>query len=247
MGLKKLLFSAVAGCALAISLTSAAQAGITVYASVGGAPGGSVHDNLDALGLGNAAQVSAKGIQITFSGTGQVVSGSLGGVYAAPVLSGTNGSGFGNPSGDQATGIDSTNYLSAGGTSSPPNNPGVTLVFPEQLNSVGLLWGSIDTYNTLELLEGSTVVGTVTGSDAAAAASTLPNGDQGTDGTAYVNISSTDEFDTIEAFSSSYAFEFDDISYSANAIPTPEPLTLSLFGAGLVGAAALRRRRQKRA
>ena len=240
MGLNKLL-ATIAVAALAISLTAAAQAGVTVTASVGGAPGGSIHDNLDGLALGSAGGVTATGIDVSFAGTGQVVIGSSSGVYAAPFLSGNNGSGFGSP--NQGNGVDLTNYISAGGTSSPGGTAGVTLVLPGEVHSFGLLWGSIDTYNTLELFDGSTLVGTVTGSDAAAAASTLPNGDQGTDGTAYVNISSTAAFDTVEAFSSSYAFEFDDVSYSRNGVP--EPLTLSLFGVGVAGAAALRRRRRK--
>lgn len=95
---------------------------------------------------------------------------------------------------------------------------------------------------------------TITGAEAAAAALTLPNGDQSVGGTAYVNINSTVQFDTIVAISGSPAFEFDNIAYNVQQCDTndctqstnvPEPITLSLFGAGIAGLAGLRFRRKK--
>jgi hypothetical protein len=168
--------AALAGaCALQAFLATAANANTIVSASVGGAAVGSVRDNLDSLVLGNSTQLSATGILVSFTPDGGVVSGNSSGIYAAPFLSGMNGNGFGSPS--QANGADLTNYLTAGGTSTSS----ATLTFSQNLKAVGLLWGSIDTYNTLLLEENGVVVGTITGSQAAAAASTLPTGDQSTD------------------------------------------------------------------
>ena len=234
----------------AMAFSGAASAGIIISTSVGGAPTGAVLDNLDALTPGSTTQTTATGILVSFTGGpspagGQAVTGPLSGVYAPPYLTGSNGLGFGN---SPATGPDNTVYLTAGGTS--PNSS-ATLSFSQDLHYVGLLWGSVDNYNTLQLYEGSTLVGTILGSDVIAS----PNGDQGPDGTTYVNVTSTDAFDKIVALSTQYAFEFDNVAYSLNGnyCPTcgttgtliPEPITLSLFGAGLAGAAALRRRKKK--
>ena len=82
--------------------------------------------------------------------------GSLSNVYAAPYLSGSNGTQFG----DSTNGPDATTYLTTGGGS-------VTLTLPGHESYIGLLWGSVDSYNTLTLYNGSIVVGTVTGSDVA--------------------------------------------------------------------------------
>ena len=62
----------------------------------------------------------------------------------------------------------------------------------------------------------------------------------------YVNVSSSVSFNEIEALSTSPAFEFDNVSYSADPpAPVPEPFTLSVFGACLAGAAVMRQRKAK--
>ena len=196
--------------ALALGLlTGTASAAVVVTASVGGAPSGAILENLNSLTLGNAGGVTPTLVTVSFTGGGQAVQGASSGVYAAPFLTGSNGTGFGSP--DQPNGADVTTYLTAGGTS----GDSATLDFGTDLHYVGLLWGSIDTYNTLQLWEGGLLVATITGSDAAAAALTLPNGNQGANGTAYVNINSTDAFDRIVALSTNFAFEFDNIAFNA--------------------------------
>lgn len=238
---RKLLKTTITASAILCAAMGAASATPMVFASVGGAPTGVILDNLDALALGSAGGITATGIQVSFTPDGAVVQGSLSGIYAPPFLSGGNGTGFGSP--DQPNGADATTYITAGGTATSS----ALLSFTNQLHYFGLLWGSIDTFNTIELLSGSTVVGTITGTDAALAASTLPSGMQSIDGTAYVNINSDIAFDGIRALSTQHAFEFDNVAYSADPVSVPEPLTLSLFGAGLAGAAAMRRRKKKRA
>ena len=137
--------------------------------------------------------------------------GSQSGLYAAPYLSNGNGTVFGDPN----NGPDATTYLSTGVGS-------VTLALPGEEKYVGLLWGSVDSYNTLSLYNGLTLVGTVTGTDVTASA----NGDQGELGTFYVNINSTDSFDRLVATSSSYAFEFDNVAYNTSAVPEPSSFVL---------------------
>lgn len=237
----KLLKIMLAASVAFFAAMEAASATPMVFASVGGAPTGVILDNLNALALGSAGGITATGIQVSFVPDGGVVQGSLDGIYAPPFLSGGNGTGFGSP--NQTNGADGTVYITAGGTATSS----ATLTFASQLHYFGLLWGSIDTFNTLELLSGTTVVGTITGSDAALAASTLPSGMQSVDGTAYVNINSDVAFDGVRALSTQHGFEFDNVAYSMDRVRVPEPLTISLFVTGLAGAAAIRRRKKKQA
>src|SRR5579862_6949073 len=169
-----------------------ASASLVINSAVGGAPTGVDYANFDNLALGSAGGTSG-GIGVSFaSGNGAVVQGSASGLYAAPYLSGGNGLLFGNP----GNGPDATKYLSTGiGT--------ITLSLPGLSKYFGLLWGSVDTYNTLELFNGANLVGTVTGDDVTASA----NGNQGASGTYYVNINSDLAFNTIDLISSQYAFE----------------------------------------
>ena len=154
------------------------------------------------------------------------------GTNAAPFLSGDNGNGFGPGGSMQANGADLTPYLTTGtGT--------VTLTFSSNQMYIGLLWGSVDTYNTLSFYENGTLVGGgpaadgvnfITGSDVL----TSPNGDQGMNGTVYVNINSSVAFNSVVASSSANAFEFDNVAYNAsNVAPVPEPSTfvVAAFGA----------------
>jgi hypothetical protein len=203
----------------------AAHAALTIDAAVGGAPTGVNYATFDDLSLGNAGG-SSGGLTVSFSGTGQVVTGAASGLYAAPVLSSGNGA----PFGIAADGADTTYYLSTGiGT--------VTLLLPDHMRYFGLLWGSVDNYNSLEFWDGTTHVGTLTGTDVWAGA----NGDQGADGTFYVNVKSDLAFDRVVARSTGYAFELDNVAYNTTS-PIPEPATLALFGTILFSLGLARRR-----
>ena len=110
----------------------------------------------------------------------------------------------------------------------------------------GLLWGSIDGYNSLEFYNGADSVGRVTGRDVVGS----PNGDQGVNGTVYVNVNSTLDFDRVIARSSSYAFEFDNLSFGSqrNALGrnVPAPQSGVLLGLGLIATAGLAHRSLRR-
>jgi hypothetical protein len=215
-------------CALSlVGMSPLARAGITIDALVGGAPTGVNYANFDGLQLGAAGGMS-NGIIVSFGADGQAVQGSQSGVYAAPYLSNGNGTLFGDPN----NGPDTTTYLSTGIGS-------VTLTLPGEEKYFGLLWGSVDAYNTLSLYNGSTLVGSLTGADVTSNA----NGDQGEFGTFYVNINSTESFDNVVATSSSYAFEFDNVAYNSTAVPEPSSFILALIGG--VGAVTYKLKRRK--
>jgi hypothetical protein len=210
-----------------LGMSPVARAGLVIDASVGGAPAGVNYANFDGLPLGSAGGMS-NGITVSFGGDGQAVQGSVSGLYAAPFLSNGNGVPFGDPN----NGPDATTYLTTGTGS-------VTLALPGEEKYVGLLWGSVDTYNTLSLYNGSTLVGTVTGAQVTAGA----NGDQGQFGTFYVNITSTDSFNTIVATSTQNAFEFDNVAFNPSAVPEPSSIMLGLIG--MMGAATYTQMRRK--
>lgn len=151
-----------------------------------------------------------------YSGDGGIVSGSVGGQYAAPAG-------------------DTTNYLSVAiGSAS-----GTEVFLGGDYNYFGLYWGSIDTYNTLAFYNNGSLVVELDGADVIAAGATF--GDQIAPGAnRYVNIYlGTDVFDEIRFTTTSFAFESDNHAFAK----VSEPATLALIGAGLLGFGLARRRR----
>jgi hypothetical protein len=203
--------------------TTASATPLSINSSVGGVPAGTHYENFDSLTLGSGGGTTASGIIVSFNPDGQAVTGAANSLYAAPFLSNNNGTLFGDPT----NGADTTTYLTAGGTS----GSSAKLVFPTPEKYLGLLWGSVDTFNTLDFYDASNVlIGSITGSQVTPAAT----GDQGVNGTFYVNINSTTAFSYVIATSSSHAFEFDNVAFDVSPVGVPEPGVWGTFLLGLL-------------
>ncbi len=164
------------------------------------------------------------------SGFNGAVSSSSIAFGTAGTISFTGGSGVfhGNQSGVVAnpSGI-SGNYLAA--------QPGgvVDLKLNSAQTSLGLLAGSVDTYNTAKFYLGGQLVGTLSGSDITANA----NGAQDPSGTYFVTVGGFAKgFDEVVFTSTSPAFEFSLYASNANPAPLPSFGTNPLSGLALVAA-----------
>ncbi|MEO8810730.1 MAG: hypothetical protein ABI386_10845 [Rhodanobacter sp.] len=222
--LQALLAGAVLVTGMGLAATPASAT--TISGTVGGVPGGAdIYENFDSVPLGGNTYTTANGVTVTFGNDGQAVKDAAGGLYAAPFLSGGNGLHFGS----QGDGPDATTYLTSGSTDAN-SGANVTLALVGPTRYMGLLWGSVDAYNTLTFYNGTAEVGHFTGADVTAAA----NGDQGVNGTFYVNINLSNSFTSVVATSTKYAFEFDNVAFSAKPLGVPEPGTVGVFLLGLL-------------
>ncbi len=127
---------------------------------------------------------------------------------------------------------DTTDYLGV-------FNGSATLLGNVGYSNVSLYWGSIDTYNALDLLDsGGVVFGTVN----AALIGSGGNGNQLAGNTnRRVDISSTAPIFGLRFRSTQAAFEADNVKFF-NAVPEPTTWAMMIVGFGFVGSAMRRRR-----
>jgi hypothetical protein len=116
---------------------------------------------------------------------------------------------------------DASHYLSAGGNA--------TVKFSAR-NSIDILWGTVDPYNTLTLSNGDSI----TGPQLASALSVLDDGSTGY----WIKVSDDKVFNSFTATSSQKAFEFD-----LAAVPEPSTWALMLSGFAALGFAGYRSRK----
>lgn len=149
------------------------------------------------------------------------------------IQTGNNGQGAAPAGGPSNALADATKYLSVYGGA-------VKLLGNAGYHVASLYWGSIDTYNSLGLLDAAgNVFDTITYATIAAG----DNGDQLSGNTnRRVDISSTQAIYGLQFRSTAAAFESDNVSFSG-AVPEPASWALLLGGFGAVGGAMRSRRK----
>ncbi|MCC7375825.1 MAG: hypothetical protein IT581_14300 [Verrucomicrobiales bacterium] len=201
-----------AACLLSV-LTAASSHALTVSGSVGGAPTGVNHLNFDDLANGSSGALTTLGsdgpVSLYIAPNARVATGSVSGQYAMPYISGDNGQGFASQT---VAGPDQTPYLTSGRIS---DGGSIRINFASDQRYLGLLWGSVDWYNKLEFYNAANqLVATITGSDVVQS----PNGDQGVNGTLYVNINDLAPFRSVVASATEFAFELDNVAYASSPV-----------------------------
>ena len=139
---------------------------------------------------------------------------------------------------------DTTNYFATPGSND--QLPGTaTIDFSgyvantRAIRSLSFYWGSIDSYNTLEVLSRTgSVLATITGDNI----NNPANGDQSSPATnrrVFLQFSPTEDFGSLRLTSTQRAFEIDNIATAA--VPEPTTWAMLIVGMGFVGFASRRR------
>lgn len=214
--MRNLLLGAIA------ALTVAAPAHAVSFSSVGAV---STSSGPKDPGIGASETVLAdfdsashSGVTVTVTGSAGFYSGSYSGLAAAPAG-------------------DSSRYLALG-------TGGMATVMFNSLNlrSLSVYLGSIDSYNTIEVLNrAGDIVQTWSGND-------LPphNGswfDSATNRRLSIAFDRSDDVGALRFKSSGVAFEFDTLAGTIAGVPEPASWALMIGGFGLVGGAMRRRQR----
>ena len=207
-----------AGCAMALSAT--ANAAVVVSAADGPDPGPRVGETR-VITFDPATEAG-----VMLSGDFSIASASVPGVTAAPLGDATN---FLTVPFDASSGSATMDFAAFLGS--------------RDVNGFSFYWGSIDSYNTLELLDRmGGVIATYTGPDFADPA----DGGQNTPATnrrVFFDLSGGDkDLGGLRFTSTSFAFESD--TFSFNVVPEPATWAMMIMGFGGIGAMLRARRRQ---
>lgn len=208
----------------AAALLTSTAAGAATFTTANGAPDPGVANGETIINDFSSGMTGPAGI--VYGGSFTVDALSISGIRAAPA--GAEGNYFATPGSNQplpgtAT-IDFSDYIAAN----------------KAFRSLSFYWGSVDEYNTLEVLDGNggtllTIVGNQVNNPA--------DGDQ-TASVAnrrlFLRFSDTDNFASLRLTSTQRAFEIDDIAISS--VPEPTTWVMLLTGMGLVGVASRRRK-----
>lgn len=139
------------------------------------------------------------------------------------------------------------NYWAVGPGPGNGTSPGLLDLssFTGGISSISFIWGSVDKYNSLDILgAGGSLLRTITGADVSA----LSNGNQSlpdTNPLVTLNFTDTDQFVSgLRLSSGQNAFETDNYAVSG-AVPEPGTWALMLLGFGGMGIAVRRGRKQR--
>ena len=222
--MKKLALSfGTALTALLMTATGANAAGFTVTATQGGCGSNGCTSsvlNAQTVDFNSGAAPTTGFAQYSFSGN-PIYQGSTGSVSAAPFQ-------------------DETKYFSTSSNSPFPSQ--ATINFSGLTSYFGLYWGSIDTYNYIDLYRGATKLDTIGGANITNQFASWTN----VNSNLYVNIfanNSASYFDKVVFRATGVAFESDNHAYLA---ARPVPLPGMAVGAVVAGLGLLARKRSQK-